>query len=211
MLLSNIGRALANRGYYLFGNARASWLGVGLGRGARVSPRADIRRVAWIGAAAIASEVRIGPGTYIGSGSVDSGMIGAYCSIGHGVLVGPTEHDMSAWTMSPFMLRDAGLRDEQATRAVRAPRIGSDVWIGSNTVILRGTAIGDGAVIGAGSVVKGIVHAYEVWAGVPARRIRARFRDAAEREAVRVRLDQALRTLGINPDDWCLRDAHLHD
>lgn len=49
---------------------------------------------------------------------------------------------------------------------------GVDVGIGS--IILPGVTIGEGAVIGAGAVVTHDVPAYEVWAGVPAVKLRDR-------------------------------------
>lgn len=49
---------------------------------------------------------------------------------------------------------------------------GVDIGIGA--VILPGVTVGEGSVIGAGSVVSHDVPAYEVWAGVPARRLRDR-------------------------------------
>lgn len=52
--------------------------------------------------------------------------------------------------------------------------IGEYVVIFSNAVICPGVTVGDGAVIGAGSVVMDDVPGWEVWAGVPARRIAAR-------------------------------------
>lgn len=52
--------------------------------------------------------------------------------------------------------------------------IGDDVWIGAHSVIMPGVTIGNGAVIGASSVVTKDVPRYEVWAGVPARRIKDR-------------------------------------
>lgn len=51
-------------------------------------------------------------------------------------------------------------------------RPGVDIGIGS--ILLPGVTIGEGAVIGAGSVVTADVPAYEVWAGVPARKLRDR-------------------------------------
>ncbi len=47
--------------------------------------------------------------------------------------------------------------------------IEDDVWIGANATIVSGAHIGRGAVIGAGSVVTGVIPAYAIAAGVPAR------------------------------------------
>ncbi len=49
--------------------------------------------------------------------------------------------------------------------------IGSDVWIGAGAVITPGIEIGEGAIIGANSVVTHSVPSYEIWAGVPAKKI----------------------------------------
>jgi acetyltransferase-like isoleucine patch superfamily enzyme len=49
--------------------------------------------------------------------------------------------------------------------------VGDDVWFGVGCAVLPGVRIGDGAIIGAGSVVTCDVPAYEIWAGVPARKI----------------------------------------
>ena len=55
----------------------------------------------------------------------------------------------------------------------RSPvHIGKNVWIGANAVILRGISIGDGAVIAAGAVVNHDIPAYEIWGGVPVRKIK---------------------------------------
>lgn len=66
--------------------------------------------------------------------------------------------------------------------------IGRDAWIGYGTVVSRGVTIGDGAVVGAGSVVTKDVPAYEVWVGIPARKLRDRF-SPAERVAHETALD----------------------
>jgi acetyltransferase-like isoleucine patch superfamily enzyme len=66
------------------------------------------------------------------------------------------------------------------TPIARQPCIGGDivlgagVWLGVNVIVLRGVQIGEGAVIGAGAVVKRNIPAWEVWAGVPARKIASR-------------------------------------
>jgi acetyltransferase-like isoleucine patch superfamily enzyme len=49
--------------------------------------------------------------------------------------------------------------------------IEDDVWIGVNAVILKGVTIGKGAIIGAGAVVTKFVPPYEIWGGIPAKKI----------------------------------------
>ncbi len=60
--------------------------------------------------------------------------------------------------------------------------IGRDCWIGLRAVVMTGVTIGDGAVIAAGSVVTKDVPPFEVWGGVPARKLRDRFPNPADRE-----------------------------
>ena len=56
----------------------------------------------------------------------------------------------------------------------------SDVWLGVNVVVLKGVRIGRGAVVGAGAVVTKSISDYEIWAGIPARRIGCRAADRGE-------------------------------
>ena len=56
-----------------------------------------------------------------------------------------------------------------------------DVWVGFGAIIMAGVRIGRGAIIGAGSVVTKSVPAYEIHAGVPARKIGERFPLEADR------------------------------
>jgi acetyltransferase-like isoleucine patch superfamily enzyme len=53
--------------------------------------------------------------------------------------------------------------------------IEADVWIGFNAIIMAGVRIGRGSIIAAGAVVTRDVPPYEIWGGVPARKIRDRF------------------------------------
>lgn len=52
--------------------------------------------------------------------------------------------------------------------------IGEDVWLGANVIVLKGVIIGKGAVVGAGAVVTKSIPPYEIWAGIPARKISTR-------------------------------------
>ena len=59
--------------------------------------------------------------------------------------------------------------------------IGADAWIGFRAIIMAGVSIGRGAIVAAGAVVTRDVPAYEIHAGVPARKIGERFESAADR------------------------------
>jgi acetyltransferase-like isoleucine patch superfamily enzyme len=52
-----------------------------------------------------------------------------------------------------------------------------NVWLGVNVIVLKGVTIGRGAIIGAGAVVTRDVPAFEIWGGVPARKLGERPRN----------------------------------
>lgn len=72
-----------------------------------------------------------------------------------------------------FSRRDVPIA-EQMDGAEAEILIEEDVWIGVNAVVLKGVTIGRGAIIAAGSVVTKPVGAFEIWGGVPARKLRDR-------------------------------------
>ena len=53
----------------------------------------------------------------------------------------------------------------------RGVTLGDDVWLGSGVTVTPGITICTGAVIGAGAVVTRDVPTYEIWGGVPARKL----------------------------------------
>ncbi len=58
---------------------------------------------------------------------------------------------------------------------ITAPiKVGNDVWIGTGAKILKGVTIADGAVIASGAIVKSDVGPYEIWGGIPAKKISER-------------------------------------
>lgn len=64
-----------------------------------------------------------------------------------------------------------------------------DVWLGVNVSIMDGVTIGRGAVIGAGAVVTKDIPPYAIAGGVPARIIRFRTAEDAERHASEVAVE----------------------
>ena len=64
------------------------------------------------------------------------------------------------------------LQDVDSTK--NGVKIGDDVWLGAGTVVLPGIRIGNGSVIAANSVVNKNVPPYEIWGGIPAKKIKDR-------------------------------------
>lgn len=61
-----------------------------------------------------------------------------------------------------------------ATNAPADVAIQEHVWVGARVMIMKGVHVGAGAIIGAGSILGQSVGEAELWAGVPARRLRQR-------------------------------------
>lgn len=49
--------------------------------------------------------------------------------------------------------------------------LGNDVWLGAGVTVLPGVKIGDGAVVGANAVVNRDIPDYQIWGGVPAKKL----------------------------------------
>lgn len=71
--------------------------------------------------------------------------------------------------------------------------IEDDVWIGYGVIIMAGVRIGRGSIVGAGAVVTKDILPYEIWGGVPARKIRDRFSTKEERQIHDLMLNQPAR------------------
>lgn len=67
--------------------------------------------------------------------------------------------------------------------------VGEDVWVGFSAIIMQGVQIGRGAIIGANAVVTKDVPAYEIWAGIPAKKVGIRFQNPADRQIHDTMLD----------------------
>lgn len=130
----------------------------------------------------------IGRHSYVGKGFVcarKQTSVGAFCSIGRNVALGPSQHPINWLSTSSFSYR-AGKKivdNQKLFEWSFEPVVcGNDVWIGNNVVVSDGVKIGDGAIIGANAVVTHDVPAYAIVVGCPARVIKYRFsQDIIER------------------------------
>jgi acetyltransferase-like isoleucine patch superfamily enzyme len=79
---------------------------------------------------------------------------------------------------SRFIDHDHGIAKDSLMRVQPSVdssiEIGDDCWIGVNAVILKGVKVGNGSVLAAGAVLTKTVPPYEIWAGIPARKIASR-------------------------------------
>lgn len=77
-----------------------------------------------------------------------------------------------------FIDHDHGISKNELIRVQPGPEIEinieQDVWIGTNAVILKGVKVGQGAIIAAGAVVNKSIPPYEIWGGIPAKKISER-------------------------------------
>jgi maltose O-acetyltransferase len=96
-----------------------------------------------------------------------SAIIGKNVSIGPNVtfVVSSCANNGQEINMIPY-IRDRLTKEEQII-------IEDEVWIGAGVTVLPGITIGRCSVVGAGSVVTGNVEPFSVYAGVPAKKIRA--------------------------------------
>lgn len=128
----------------------------------------------YIGDVKISFGSTVGKGSYINSGIIQNTSIGEYCSIAYGVMIGLREHDHTFQTTSPILAGEKYGNSELANIPRKRTTIGDGAWIGANAIIRQGLTIGKGAVIGAGSIVLRNVPDGEIWAGNPAKMIKAR-------------------------------------
>ena len=116
--------------------------------------------------------VSLGRKSYVsGSSALLNVTVGRYTSIAQRVVIGTGIHPTNFVSLHPSLYPETNIEEFKQTI------IGNDVWIGANATILDGISIGDGAIVGAGAVVTKDIPPYEIWGGVPAKKIKSRYSD----------------------------------
>ena len=124
------------------------------------------------------STIEVGRNFYMGRGS----SIETDCVIGDNVImannvaiVGRYDHNyqqIGVAVRNAEQIRDCHYSGE-SSRQVTV--IGDDVWIGYGVIVLSGVKISSGTIVAAGSVVTRDTEPYCIYAGNPARKLKARF------------------------------------
>ena len=111
--------------------------------------------------------ILIGDNVFIGKDSefniTERITIGNDCLIGSGCKFIDHDHGMQ---------RHKLMCQQPSTNA--GIQLGSDVWLGANVIVLKGVVIEEGAVVAASAVVTKSIPRYEIWGGIPARKLSER-------------------------------------
>jgi acetyltransferase-like isoleucine patch superfamily enzyme len=142
---------------------------IAIGAGSKLFEFVVIRAVGGTGDVMIGERCMINPHCVLYSGSGIT--IGNDVALAPGVQIVPANH--------AYHRRDIPIAQQGFLPSKGGVRIGDDVWIGANAVLLDGADIGTGTVIAAGAVVSSTVPPFEIWGGVPARKIGVRGEDAS--------------------------------
>lgn len=139
--------------------------------------------------------------------------IGAFCSFGHNVCVGPSQHPTDWLSTSPFQYVNwKALTPQQKIYEYSMPPtfIGNDVWIGNGAIVKDGVTVSDGCIIGSNAVVTHDVPPYAIVAGAPAKIIRYRFPQNIIKELLELKWwdlpDEEIATLTFNDINTCIKE-----
>ena len=155
----------------------------------RIHPTAEVRdcvfgRFTIVGVRAVLAECELGDYSYFSrGGEAIYTTVGKFTSIGANVRFNALDHPTHRISQHNMTFRPneffVGAKIDKAFREFRQSQrviVGNDVWVGHGAIILPGITIGHGAVIAAGAVVTKNVDPYAIVAGVPAKRIKWRFK-----------------------------------
>jgi acetyltransferase-like isoleucine patch superfamily enzyme len=127
-------------------------------------------------------KIKIGYATTLGYNNLFGGNIsvGKYCQLGADIAILSTNHPINH--LSTYINKNLFNGELKKLRERNIINIGNDVWIGHSVIILGNVNIGNGAILAAGAVVTKDVEPYTVVGGVPAKKIKKRFKESIIKE-----------------------------
>ncbi|SEA98928.1 acyltransferase [Pedobacter hartonius] len=117
------------------------------------------------------SIIEIGDNNFIGHSTQIN--VGNHFKIGRDCMIAP----LCVFSDAHHEFDDLNIPMKQQGCIYNKIEVRDDVWIGSGSVILGGVTIGTGVVIAAGAVVNKSIPDYEIWGGVPAKKIKSRVKE----------------------------------
>jgi len=114
------------------------------------------------------SFIEIGENSFIGHSSQIN--VGNHFKIGKDCMIAP----LCVFSDAHHEFADVDIPINKQPCIYNKIEVKDNVWIGSGCVILGGVTIGTGVVIAAGAVVNKSIPDYEIWGGVPAKKIKSR-------------------------------------
>ena len=139
--------------------------------------------------------------------------VGAFCSIGRNVGLGPAQHPVDWLSSSPFQYEEASkiVENQKFYDFKFEPvTVGNDVWIGNNVIIQDGVKIADGCIIGSNAVVTHDTEPYSIMVGCPARVLRYRFSHDIIKDLLKLKWwdlpDEQIATLPFNDIKKCIKE-----
>jgi acetyltransferase-like isoleucine patch superfamily enzyme len=112
--------------------------------------------------------IEIGDHSFIGHSTQIN--VGNEFKIGRNCMIAP----LCVFSDAHHEFTDVTIPMNQQRCLYNSIEVKDDVWMGSGCVILGGVTIGTGVVIAAGAVVNKSIPDYEIWGGVPAKKIKSR-------------------------------------
>lgn len=148
------------------------------------------------GKSSIARDLEAGPYVFVAAGCViyPKVKIGDYTLLAPNVKILGGDHEINT-VGRPIIFSGRSTLEET--------NIGKDVWIGTECIVMAGVTIGNGAIIAAGSVVTKDVEPYSINAGIPSKKIKARFDNEKDIAIHEQMLAKTYKELGFNYQLLC--------